>query len=570
MTSATAFGAAGLLADAEALRRNGRVGQAIALLRALIAKTPEWATPNYQLALALNASGDRAGAEISLRRALDLDPTLMPAATMLASALTQRGAPDEALRVLAACIASDEVDIHLLTAQGDALKSLGRQDAAISAYQRAALVSPTSGVGEHNLAAILGDAHRFSESEAATRRARAKGLDAPETWLIHGRALRGLRQFDEAEAAFREAIRRRASYAEAHADLAQLIWMRTENLNEARRTLDQALARFPFNGPLTLALAKLLEYSGFPDQAAVLLVAALDDGSADPVLMTSAAVLLTRFSPAAALRFAERAVALSPGSGPPRTALCQTYLALGRPDAAAAIAEDLQRGWPLDQIPVALAATAWRMLGDPRYRDYYDYSQWVRTWVIETPPDWPDLRSFLADLSSSLRELQQLNGHPIGQSLRHGTQTEQSLALSKNPTIAAFFSAIDAPIRAYIDHLRAADGPLGGRAMAGYRFSGAWSALLRPGGHHVNHLHPLGWISSACHIDLPPEIDDGHQGWLQFGEPGVITDPPLSAEHFVKPRAGQLVLFPSYMWHGTVPFGGNASRLTISFDLLPD
>jgi hypothetical protein len=30
-----------------------------------------------------------------------------------------------------------------------------------------------------------------------------------------------------------------------------------------------------------------------------------------------------------------------------------------------------------------------------------------------------------------------------------------------------------------------------------------------------------------------------------------------------------VVLFPSYMWHGTVPFRGPEGRLTIAFDLIP-
>jgi hypothetical protein len=93
--------------------------------------------------------------------------------------------------------------------------------------------------------------------------------------------------------------------------------------------------------------------------------------------------------------------------------------------------------------------------------------------------------------------------------------------------------------------------------------------LLRPGGHHVNHIHPLGWISSAFHVELPPAVEDGHQGWLQFGEPELATVPKLEAEHFVKPTPGTLVLFPSYMWHGTVPFGGEKPRLTAAFDVLP-
>ena len=64
-------------------------------------------------------------------------------------------------------------------------------------------------------------------------------------------------------------------------------------------------------------------------------------------------------------------------------------------------------------------------------------------------------------------------------------------------------------------------------------------------------------------------MERGHEGWLKFGEPGVVTNPPLGPEHFVKPKAGDLVLFPSYMWHGTVPFGGDEPRLTVAFDVLP-
>jgi Putative 2OG-Fe(II) oxygenase len=61
----------------------------------------------------------------------------------------------------------------------------------------------------------------------------------------------------------------------------------------------------------------------------------------------------------------------------------------------------------------------------------------------------------------------------------------------------------------------------------------------------------------------------GHEGWIKFGEPGVPTLPALGPEHFEKPEPGLLVLFPSYMWHGTMPFPGEQTRLTLAFDLLP-
>ncbi|MHB1589075.1 MAG: putative 2OG-Fe(II) oxygenase [Metallibacterium scheffleri] len=37
----------------------------------------------------------------------------------------------------------------------------------------------------------------------------------------------------------------------------------------------------------------------------------------------------------------------------------------------------------------------------------------------------------------------------------------------------------------------------------------------------------------------------------------------------MRPAPGLLLLFPSYMWHGTVPFSGTRTRLTIAFDVLP-
>jgi hypothetical protein len=30
-----------------------------------------------------------------------------------------------------------------------------------------------------------------------------------------------------------------------------------------------------------------------------------------------------------------------------------------------------------------------------------------------------------------------------------------------------------------------------------------------------------------------------------------------------------LVLFPSYFWHGTVPFASDQRRLTLAFDVVP-
>ena len=105
-----------------------------------------------------------------------------------------------------------------------------------------------------------------------------------------------------------------------------------------------------------------------------------------------------------------------------------------------------------------------------------------------------------------------------------------------------------------------------------WRFNGSWSVRLHSSGYHANHTHPRGWISSACYIELPDCMSDGHsdEGILTFGEPGIATSPALGAEYSVRPEAGMLVLFPSYFWHGTVPFRSPQARLTVAFDAVPE
>jgi hypothetical protein len=64
----------------------------------------------------------------------------------------------------------------------------------------------------------------------------------------------------------------------------------------------------------------------------------------------------------------------------------------------------------------------------------------------------------------------------------------------------------------------------------------------------------------------------GHtgEGILSFGAPGLVTTPSLEPELSVRPEVGLLVLFPSYFWHGTLPFHSEQPRLTVAFDVVPD
>jgi len=551
------------------LLQRGRPGDAAATFRTLVAEQPGLGDGHRLLGLALRDAGDTVGAEASLRAALALAPKSGPATVALSELLLAQGRGDDALAVIAPLAATPDADIHMLTACGDALKALGRPEEAREVYARAVTAAPASAVAEHNLAGVLGDLEYFSDSEAAVGRAFAKGLDAPETWLIKARALVGQGRNAEAERAYREVIARRPDDVAAHGELSQIVWMQTDDVAAAAVTLDKAIAAFPHLQALQLTKAELLQASGDMDGAYAAVAGAVVRADAEPTMHVIAARLSLWQAPERALDHARRGAAMTPDNAVALSTLCEAHLALGDTMAAAAIAEALLRHEPLDQHALGLLATAWRLAGDPRYERLYDYDVLVSRRAISVPDGWPDLASYLADLTVSLGRLHTLRTHPVGQSVRHGSQTSQRLTLSTDPVIQAFFQAVDEPIRHHIEALGAGDDPLRARISGGYRFNGEWSVRLRADGYHAGHLHPKGWLSSACHIALPTAVERGHEGWLKFGEPGVRTEPALPAEHFVKPEPGVLVLFPSYMWHGTVQFSGETPRLTVAFDVVP-
>ena len=173
------------------------------------------------------------------------------------------------------------------------------------------------------------------------------------------------------------------------------------------------------------------------------------------------------------------------------------------------------------------------------------------------------------------KELTQLHSskvEPFDQTLRGGTQTPGQLFEFNVPIIAQFREQIREIMADYIGNLPDdSSHPFLRRKTSEFDFAGSWSCLLRSNGYHTNHVHPKGWISSAYYVALPGTMADGHdrQGWLKFGESNMGLGERDQPAHSVKPAVGKLVLFPSYYWHGTVPFTDPGERLTVAFDVAP-
>lgn len=444
------------------------------------------------------------------------------------------------------------------------------QDAA--RFRAAVASRPEDRIAWHNLAAAEGDLGRAAESEAAARAAIKLGIAAPETRLVLARALQTLRRLDEAEQAFREAIRLRPVYPEAQRDLAQLLWMRTKDAATALAPIEEALRAAPGAAALHHTRSVVKEFAGDVEGALAAAMQGLDSAPDDVTLLRQASHLqLEAGNLARGLELAQKAAARAPGSGA-EVSVCEAFLASGRAREAEALAGFLEGAQPHNQYVTALRSTAWRILGDPRYAAVNDYARFVDVHTLDVPPGWNTLEAFLADAGADLESLHCFQAHPLQQSVRGGSQLHLQQAELGRPVIAALFRSILAAVQRHVARLGRGDGPLLSRNNGRFGLSGAWSVRLRSGGHHADHVHPHGWISSACYIALPPTVGRGEgdrAGWLRLGKPAVRTQPPLGPDHYVKPEAGRLVLFPAYVWHGVEPFESEHPRLSVAFDVVP-
>jgi len=236
-------------------------------------------------------------------------------------------------------------------------------------------------------------------------------------------------------------------------------------------------------------------------------------------------------------------------------------LRAGRPAEASAFA-DSWAGRDPDHLLVPYQSAAWRLTGDARWAWLEGDARLVGVY------DLADRLPPLEALAGRLRALHLSQHHPLEQSLRGGTQTDGALFSRAEPEIRALRRAVVEAVEAHVAQLPP---PVAGHPTLGGRrgpiaFSGSWSVRLTDAGFHVNHVHPAGWLSSALYVSLPESLGNGEQGWLKLGEPQAELGLGLAPFRTVEPKPGRLVLFPSTMWHGTIPFDAG-ERMTVAFDV---
>ncbi len=546
-------------------------------------------------------AGDLKAADAMCAAILDADPKASKAYQLRALIALKANDIAAAETHIKAALSITPEDAECLNTYGNILKMSGRLDGAVAAYRKSLEIAPNylqaaqhlgeiylivkdpvkaAGVFETALShypdnntmrlGLLYALKDCQRSEAAMQV--LSGLpQGPETALTAGQLLAMQGRKVEAERAFRAALAHPPTAPLAYTNLVQTIWLR-DGYEAGAEAIQSLITAVPEAGFLYISGSELFSQMG-DDSAALRLLDLCEAkfGQQPDIDAARANIFITQGLGEDAFTLAGRALNTRPGDIGFMTAFARSALMTERFAPALEAAKNVQKFKPNDQFWIAIEATALRGLGQD-HRRLYDYARFVRPYDLEPPPEYKDMDDFLKQLRAALLERHNNQHHPIGQSLRQGTQTSADLRFAESRVIQDFFQALARPIQAYMAHIGSSpDHPLTRRNHHTYRITGAWSVHLTAGGFHVNHVHPEGWISSAFYVDVPEglEADPDKKGWIKFGEPPFAV-PGMGYEHIVAPKAGRLVLFPSYMWHGTVPIADTAARMTLPFDAVPD
>jgi tetratricopeptide (TPR) repeat protein len=515
----------------------GRTEEAIAACRAAIKLNPALAPAYFELAVLQQRSGRLEDAEATYRKLLRAMPDNAQAKLMLGVVLMEAGKPADAETVLRRALGEapdNKTQASLRNGLAWAIRRQNRHEEALQEFEAVRALDPALPFLDIQRAEIMQDLRRYDEALGIFRAALAREPRNPRLHRAYNDLLYRLGRKDDFLASYNGFPKSRELMLDKATFLTQ-----DSRAAEAYEIYHEILARNPGDGAAATGAARMLSLLGRHGEASQAFDAILAHNAGNADLCNSAA---------------------------------EAALLSDDPKKSLALYQQALRMSPYNQAALAGLSVGLRLLGDERDESLNGYDSLIQVFDLEPPEGFSSIAAFNAALNATLDSLHPETREYISQSLRGGTQTPAQLFGAGHELVQALQARINEAVARYIAGLpEDANHPFLARRTENFRYAGSWSSRLRGCGFHINHIHPTGWISSCYYVGVPEAVKDetARQGWIKFGEPSFAAALDNPIRRAVQPVPGRLVLFPSYMWHGTIPFHDAQPRTTIAFDVVP-
>ena len=178
-----------------------------------------------------------------------------------------------------------------------------------------------------------------------------------------------------------------------------------------------------------------------------------------------------------------------------------------------------------------------------------------------------DSDAFISELIDELRKVD-TNWEPFNTTTRNGYQSSVNLFSGPFAKMRQLQSIITDEISKY--HLKFKNETCSfiQNWPSEYNLYG-WHVILKQQGYQLPHIHTSGWLSGVIYLKVVPPLEK-NEGAIEFGLNGPYYSDDNSPSVMHQPSVGDIVLFPSSLHHGTIPFTTDTDRIVVSFDLAPN
>ena len=475
-----------------------------------------------------------------LRKAVDLAPQHAETHYNLARGYIALEIWDQAERTLIAAI---EANRKFLSAQFDLatlLEKQGRPREAELRYREVLDLNPRvceAWLGLGNVQRGLG---RLEDAAESYRQAVTLSSDTPSAYNNLGNVLLELERFDEAESLYRDAIDQAPDRADYWCNLGNLLrrWKKREPAVEA---FEKALSFDPDDKGIRVNHGHALREAGRVDGA----IEAFSSLAAD-----------------------------YPDTGHLHGLLASALTQGGDFEAASLVCDDFLAAHPADPSILSYKAVVWNEEGrDEEVSAFMDFDRLVVPVQVQVPEAFDDMDAFNHALEDHILNHPSLVFAPGDNATRSGFHSGELLVEPKGP-IAGLESQILKAVETYCRNYEIdATHPFFSRPPPERLRLMVWSVVMRSQGYQIPHIHPDAWLCGVYYAKVPSFIGaqgSGDDGCIEFGEPNdqLFFERPPPVNSF-RPEEGRLFLFPSFLFHRTIPYESDETRISIAFDLVP-
>ena len=154
--------------------------------------------------------------------------------------------------------------------------------------------------------------------------------------------------------------------------------------------------------------------------------------------------------------------------------------------------------------------------------------------------------------------------------LTNGHQTAGNIFLLKNQLIDEIQKIIHLEVEKYKFHFKNSEEGFLKKWPSNYALDG-WLIRMNSGGKLDVHMHERGWISGSIYINVPPKLENYNGNLVVcLDKKKYSSHEGMNEKKIVNTVTGSLCMFPSSLYHYTIPFESTEERVVLAFDIIPE